>query len=91
MTNQELIDQVAATSGETKKTVGAVIDALSGVVTDALKERKEVTLPGIGKFDTADRAARSGRNPQTGTEIEIPACVAPTFKASSTLKNALNA
>ena len=90
MNKSELIDRVANATGETKRTVGAVIDALSETITDTLKVGGEVTLPGVGKLQAAKRAARVGRNPRTGEETTIPASVAPKFKASKTLKDALN-
>lgn len=90
MNKQELIDRIANATGETKKTVGVVIDSLTKTITDTLKSGGEVDLRGIGKFSVADRAAKVGRNPKTGESITIAARKAPAFSASSTLKSALN-
>lgn len=89
MTKQELIDRIANATGETKKTVCAVIDSLTETITDTLKIGGEVDLRGIGKLSVATRAAKAGRNPKTGADVVIPARKAPKFKASATLKNAL--
>lgn len=90
MNKQELIDAIAEKTGETKKAVGAIIESLTETITDTLKSGGEVELRGIGKFAVADRAAKVGRNPKTGEEVTIQARKAPAFKASSTLKAALN-
>lgn len=73
-----------------KADMTAVVDGLTEIVQEHLAHGKEVTLPGIGKFSVTERAARSGRNPQTGEELEIPASKAPKFKASKALKEAVN-
>jgi len=63
---------------------------LTSSVSDALKKGDKVTLVGFGTFSTAKRAARKGRNPQTGKEIKIKASTAPKFKAGKSLKDAVN-
>jgi len=68
----------------------AVVDGLTEIVQEYLADGQEVTLPGIGKLSVTERAARSGRNPQTGEELEIPASRAPKFKAAKALKDAIN-
>jgi len=68
----------------------SVLDALGLVVQQQLLKGDEVTLPGIGKFSVTERAARTGRNPQTGDEIQIAARRAPKFTAAKALKDALN-
>ncbi|WP_036204705.1 HU family DNA-binding protein [Marinobacter sp. MCTG268] len=73
-----------------KADMTAVVDGLTEIVQEHLAHGQEVTLPGIGKFSVTERAARSGRNPQTGEELEIPASKAPKFKASKALKEAVN-
>ena len=91
MTKAELITAVAEKSGLTKKASAAAIDAFTASVTDALKAGEKVQLVGFGSFDVVERAARAGRNPQTGAAIQIPASKAPKFKAGKALKDAVNA
>ncbi len=90
MTKAELIDSVASKAGVSKadaeRTIGAFFDQ---VVASAKKEDK-VAWPGFGSFSTGKRAARIGRNPQTGAEVKIKASKTMKFTASSTLKTALN-
>lgn len=89
-TKAELIDGVATAAGVTKadaeRTIGAFFDQ---VVTKAKKGEK-VAWPGFGSFSTSKRAARTGRNPQTGEPVKIAASTAMKFSASATLKAALN-
>ena len=73
-----------------KADMTAVVDGLTEIVQEHLAQGQEVTLPGIGKLSVTERAARSGRNPQTGEELEIPASRAPKFKAAKALKDAIN-
>lgn len=90
MTKAELIDSVASKAGVSKadaeRTIGAFFDQ---VVASAKKEDK-VAWPGFGSFSAGKRAARIGRNPQTGAEVKIKASKTMKFTASSTLKAALN-
>lgn len=90
MNKSELIAKVAALSGETRKSVEAVLTSLADVVTSTLKEGEEVTLPGLGNLSVTDRAARAGRNPKTGEPIQIAARKAPHFSAAKALKDAVN-
>ena len=93
MNKAELVDALAAQASEaklTKKQVEAVLKAFIDVVTDELKKGEKVQLVGFGTFETTKRAARTGRNPQTGKEIKIAASVAPKFKAGKALKEAVN-
>lgn len=90
MNKQELVAKVAAASGHSKKQVEETIDALSEMITVSLADSAEVTLPGIGKLSVVQRAARAGRNPQTGEEVQIAAKRAPKFGAAKALKDALN-
>ena len=85
----DLIDGVAAKSGLTKKDATAAVEALFDVVTETLAEGERVQVIGFGSFEVRERAARKGRNPQTGDEIEIPATKVPAFKAGKGLKDAV--
>ena len=83
----DLIDGVASKSGLTKKDATAAVEALFEVVTETLADGERVQVIGFGSFEVRDRAARKGRNPQTGEEIEIPATKVPAFKAGKGLKD----
>ncbi len=89
MNKSELIDQVAKVAGLTKAAAGGAIDAFVATVTKALKKGEEVTLIGFGNFKVRGRAARTGRNPQTGATIKIKATKVPVFKAGKALKDAV--
>ena len=84
-TKAELIDAVAASAGVSKADAERTIGAFFDHVTTATKKDK-VAWPGFGSFSQTKRAARTGRNPQTGEEIQIKASKAPAFKAGSKLK-----
>jgi len=85
----ELIGEVAAKAGMTKKDTEKVINAFCSTVEEALKEGNKVQLIGFGTFEVRDRQARKGRNPQTGAEIDIPATRIPAFKSGKALKDAM--
>jgi DNA-binding protein HU-beta len=87
MNKQELIDKVAKKAGLTKKDVQAVIDLTVESVMDAVKKGDKVTLVGFGTFSQIKRAARKGRNPQTGKEITIAARKSPKFTAGKAFKD----
>jgi len=87
----ELIEKVAAAADLPKAAAGRALDAVLETVTEALKEGDSVVLVGFGTFAVKDRAARTGRNPQTGKAIEIPAAKVPGFKPGKALKDAVNA
>lgn len=89
MNKTELIGQVAATTGMTKKDVEKTINAFFDTVQGALKAGDKVQLIGFGTFEVRERQARKGRNPQTGAEINIPAAKVPAFKAGKGLKDAV--
>lgn len=89
MTKAELIDNVAEKAGLTKTDAEKAVNAFTASVTDAIKKGDKVTLVGFGTFSTVKRAARTGRNPQTGKEIKIKATTAPKFKAGAGLKEAV--
>ena len=91
MNKQELIAKVAAQADISKAAAAAkVVDAFTSSVTSALKSGDTVTLIGFGTFAVSQRAARIGRNPQTGKELKIAARKAPAFRAGKALKDALN-
>ena len=90
MKKVELIESVAAKAGITKADAGRAVDAMLASITAALAKGDRVPLVGFGTFATSKRAARVGRNPQTGAEVKIPARNAVTFKAGAALKNAVN-
>ena len=90
MNKSELIDAIAADAGLSKADAGKALDATLSAVTGALKGGDRVSLVGFGTFQVKDRAARSGRNPQTGATIQIAAAKVPGFKAGKALKDAVN-
>lgn len=90
MNKTDLVNEVASKAGMTKKDAEQVINAFFAVVQDALKGGDKVQLIGFGTFETRDRKARKGRNPQTGAEINIPASRVPAFKAGKALKDAVS-
>ena len=90
MNKSELIDAIAADAGLSKADAGKALDATLSAVTGALKGGDSVSLVGFGTFQVKDRAARSGRNPQTGATIQIAAAKVPGFKAGKSLKDAVN-
>jgi len=89
LTKTELIDRVAAKSGLTKKDAGKAVDALFEAVTEALAGGERVQIVGFGTFEVRERAARRGRNPQTGADIQISARKIPAFKAGKALKDSV--
>jgi DNA-binding protein HU-beta len=90
MNKEGLVDNVAAATGETRKQVLQVLDAILAGITDALRRDEKVTLVGFGTFQVRTRAAREGRNPRTGEKIQIPARKAPAFTAGKDLKTELS-
>jgi DNA-binding protein HU-beta len=90
MNKQELIDAVAASTGDSKTSTGAAIDAILGAVTQAVTRGETVQLIGFGSFSTGSRAERTGRNPSTGAEITIPAAKTVKFTAGKAFKDAVN-
>jgi DNA-binding protein HU-beta len=91
MTKTELAAYVAESSGLTKKDSAKAIDAVFAGIEESLKKGDKVQLIGFGNFEVRERAARKGRNPQTGQEIEIAASKAPAFTPGKSLKEAVNA
>jgi DNA-binding protein HU-beta len=86
----ELIDAIADSADISKAAAGRAVDAVVDAITSALKGGDQVTLIGFGTFSVKERAARTGRNPQTGGPIEIAAAKIPSFKAGKALKDAVN-
>ena len=91
MNKAELITALAEKAEVSKKDAAAVLEAFTATITEELAKKEKVTLVGFGTFETKERAARIGRNPQTGKEMKIAASVAPAFKAGKALKDAVNA
>ena len=90
MNKAELIDAMAKKAGLSKKDAEAALAAFTDTVAGALKKGDKVQLVGFGTFEVAKRAAREGKNPQTGEKIKIAACKAPKFKAGKALKDTVN-
>lgn len=90
MNKTELIAAVAEAAEVSKKDSEKVLKAFVDVVTEELKKGEKVQLVGFGTFEVTERAAREGRNPQTGKTMKIAACKAPKFKAGKALKDAIN-
>jgi DNA-binding protein HU-beta len=90
MTKAELVDAVAEAAGVTKADAERTISAFWDTVVDVVKADEKTSWPGIGSFSASHRAARIGRNPQTGAPVQIAASTAMKFTASSTLKANLN-
>lgn len=90
MNKSELIDAIAASADLPKAAAGRALDAVVESITGALKKDDSVSLVGFGTFSVKARAARTGRNPQTGEPINIAAAKIPSFKAGKALKDACN-
>ena len=90
MKKVELVEAVATNAGLTKADAGRAIDATFDAITEVLKKCDKITLVGFGTFQTSKREARTGRNPQTGETMEIPARNAVVFKAGAQLKKTVN-
>ena len=91
MKKAELIAAVAQSAGFTRKDAEKAVTAVVDVITKALVEGEKVQLVGFGTFETRERSAREGKNPQTGEKITIAASKVPAFKAGRALKEAVNA
>ncbi|MBR4890616.1 MAG: HU family DNA-binding protein [Clostridia bacterium] len=89
MNKTELVAIVSEKAGLSKKDADAAISATISAITDALKKDDKVALVGFGTFEVRARAARMGKNPQTGEAIKIAASKVPAFKAGKALKDAL--
>ena len=91
MNKTELVAAVAEQADISKKDAEKVLKAFVDVVTEEMKKGEKVQLVGFGTFEVSERAAREGRNPQTGKTMKIEAWKAPKFKAGKALKDAVNA
>ena len=91
MNKTELIAAVAEQAELSKKDSEKALKAFVDVVTEELKKGEKIQIVGFGTFEVSERAAREGRNPQTGATSKIEACNAPKFKAGKALKDAVNA
>ncbi len=91
MNRAELIAAMAKKADLTQKDAEKALKAFTEVVADELKKGDKIQLVGFGTFEVGERAAREGRNPQTGATMTIAACKAPKFKAGKALKDAINA
>ena len=90
MNKTELVEAIAKETGLSKKDSEKAVKAFTEAVSKELKKKGKVQLVGFGTFETAKRAARTGKNPQTGASIKIPAATVPKFKAGKALKDAVN-
>ena len=91
MNKTELVAAVAEQADISKKDAEKALKAFVDVVTEEMKKGEKVQLVGFGTFEVSERAAREGRNPQTGKTMKIEACKAPKYKAGKALKDAVNA
>ncbi len=90
MNKSELIDAIAESADLPKAAAGRALEAVIGTIGETLQAGDQVALVGFGTFSVKERAARTGRNPQTGEPIEIAAAKIPSFKAGKSLKDAVN-
>lgn len=90
MNKAELVNAMATETGLSKKDTEATLNAFVNAVTKELSQKGKVQLVGFGTFETRERAARTGRNPQTGKELKIAASTVPAFKAGKALKDTVN-
>ena len=90
MNKEELVQEVSKKAKVTQKEAGEVLNALVDTIQKTVSKGKKVTLVGFGTFESRKRAARTGRNPQTGKEISIPAKTVPVFSAGKKFKTAVN-
>ena len=90
MNKTELVEAIAKETGLSKKDTEKALKAFIDIVSKQLKKKDKVQPVGFGTFETSKRAARKGKNPQTGAEITIPAATVPRFKAGKALKDLVN-
>ena len=90
MNKSELVTALSEKIGTSKKATESSLNALIETITDELKNGGKVQLVGFGSFEVRKRAARKGRNPQTGEEMKIAASTVPVFKAGKSLKDEVN-
>ena len=90
MNKTELVAKIAENADLTKAEAARALKSFEETITETLKSGDKISIVGFGSFETTNRAARTGRNPQTGKEIQIPAATVPKFKAGKTLKDSVN-
>lgn len=90
MNKSDLIDEIAAAADISKASAGRALDATLGAIQQSLQNAEPVSLVGFGTFLVRQRAARMGRNPQTGAQVQIKASRVPAFKPGKALKDSLN-
>ncbi len=90
MNKQQLIDNIATNADISKAAAGKALDALTSSIAQAMKNNDTVSLIGFGSFTVKERSERTGRNPQTGAEIKIPASKSVGFKPGKALKDRVN-
>lgn len=90
MNKAELVEAIAHSTKLSKKEVETILKSFTDTVSKELKKKGKVQLVGFGTFEVSKRAAREGRNPQTGATMKIPASYAPKFKAGKALKDMVN-
>ena len=89
MNKKVLIEKLAEKTGKTKTTVGNIVEEMINIITDELKQGKNVRLVGFGMFEVRNRKGRTGRNPRTGEKISISKTKTPSFIAGKALKDAV--
>lgn len=89
-TKQDLIERISSEAELSKTKADEIVTIVTSYIEELLSKKDKLTLVGFGSFETADRAARTGRNPQTGAEMQIPSAVVPKFKPGKKLKDAVN-
>ena len=90
MNKEELVQEISKNAKVTQNEAGEVLNALVDTIQKTVSKGKKVTLVGFGTFESRKRAARNGRNPQTGKEISIPAKTVPVFSAGKKFKTVVN-
>ena len=90
MNKAEMVERLAARTGQTGAVAREAVDSVFGMIGEALANGEEVRIAGFGTFGARTRPARTGRNPRTGKAISISASKSPSFKAGKTLKDAMN-
>jgi DNA-binding protein HU-beta len=90
MNKSELVSSIAESTGQSQSTVNEVLSAFESTVVSSVASGTKVQLPGFLTFEQAQRAARTGRNPQTGAEIQIAAATVPKVKVGKSFKDAVN-
>ncbi|WP_269471167.1 HU family DNA-binding protein [Thiomicrorhabdus aquaedulcis] len=90
MNKSELVSAIAEQAGLTKTDAAKALDATVAAITTAMSKGDSVAIIGFGSFKVGERSARTGRNPQTGAEMQIPAAKVPKFTAGKALKDAVN-